>query len=210
VSEKELRVSDLGLQSYEPIYERMLEFTDNRNAETPDELWLLEHKPVYTLGKNGKEHHILNPGNIPVVKVDRGGQVTYHGPGQLIAYLLLDTRRAKLGVRQIVTAMENAIIQLLDHYSIKAFAKPDAPGVYVQEKKIAALGLRIRKGCSYHGLSLNLDMDKTPFDGINPCGFEGLQVAQLKDYLERLNVKDIKDILIQSLAEELSYRVSKI
>lgn len=200
----EIIIRDLGLQNYAPVYQQMRRFTDERTEQTPDEIWLLEHQPVYTLGKNAKKHHLLHPSNIPVVQVDRGGQVTYHGPGQLIAYLLLDVRRAKLGVRQLVTAMENALIDLLDGYSINAHAKADAPGVYVGDKKIAALGLRIRKGCSYHGLSLNLNMDTRPFNGINPCGYEGLEVAQLSDFLADINLDQIKKNLLQNLKKQLA------
>lgn len=199
----DLGVKDLGLQDYEPVYQQMLEFTDGRDENTPDEIWLLEHNPVFTLGKNAKAHHVINPGNIPVVHVDRGGQVTYHGPGQLIAYLLLNIKKRKLGVRQVVTAMETALINLLKEYDIEAHAKPDAPGVYVGEKKIAALGLRIRKGCSYHGLSLNLDMDIAPFSGINPCGYEGLEVAQLSEYLAQINYSKIKKDLLRHLTAQL-------
>jgi len=202
-----VRVRDLGLQEYEPIYQQMLAFTEQRNESTPDEIWLLEHEPVYTLGKNAKAHHVLNPGSIPLVQVDRGGQVTYHGPGQLIAYLLMDIRRRNFGVRQVVTAMQNTLINLLAEYSIDAYAKPDAPGVYVGEKKIAALGLRIRKGCSYHGLSFNLNMDVTPFDGINPCGYEGLQVAQLADFSVNINPVNIKNDLLRHLTQQLGYKI---
>ena len=212
VRAEELAVKDLGLQDYEPVYQQMCDFTDARDKNTPDEIWLLEHKPVYTLGKNSKAHHVINSGNIPVVQVDRGGQVTYHGPGQLIAYLLLDVRRRNFGVRQVVTAMETALINLLAEYGINAYAKPDAPGVYVDasvdnkgtEKKIAALGLRIRKGCSYHGLSLNIDMDTVPFNGINPCGYEGLEVAQLSNFLTDINIDNIKKDLLRHLFEQLT------
>lgn len=204
----EIMVRDFGLQPYEPIYQKMLRFTDERTEKTPDEIWLLEHEPVYTLGKNGKKHHILNSGAIPIVQVDRGGQVTYHGPGQLIAYLLLDIRRRSLGVRQVVSAMENALIQLLETYSIDAYAKPNAPGVYVEDKKIAALGLRIRKGCSYHGLSLNVSMDTTPFNGINPCGYEGLEVAQLSDFSSQIDTDKIKQALIERLKLTLEQKLS--
>lgn len=206
--QSELHVQDLGLQDYEPVYQQMLDFTEQRNENTPDEIWLLEHNPVYTLGKNGKAHHVREPGSIPLVQVDRGGQVTYHGPGQLVAYLLLDIRRRKLGVRQIVSAMENALINLLADYSITGYAKPEAPGVYVDEKKIAALGLRIRKGCSYHGLSINLDMDTSPFNGINPCGYEGLEIAQLSDYSIQINPDTIKNTLLKHLVQQLDYRLA--
>ena len=203
VGQRDLVVKDLGVQDYQPVYQKMLDFTDGRDVNTTDEIWLLEHNPVYTLGKNGKAHHVLNPGKVPVIQVDRGGQVTYHGPGQLIAYLLLDIRRCHFGVRQVVTAMETALINLLAEYSIDAYAKPDAPGVYVADKKIAALGLRIRKGCSYHGLSLNIDMDTEPFNGINPCGYEGLEVAQLSDFLTGIDTDNIKKDLLRHLTAQL-------
>lgn len=183
-----VRIKPLGRQPYEPIWHAMQAFTDARTDATPDELWLLEHEPVYTLGQAGKPEHILGATDIPLVKIDRGGQVTYHGPGQLIAYTLLDLRRRKLGVRELVRKLENSVIDLLADYDIAAYGKVDAPGVYVRmpetgiEAKIAALGLRIRNGCAFHGLSLNVDMDLTPFSGINPCGYAGLQVAQLCDF----------------------------
>lgn len=161
----------------------MKSFTLARTAETPDELWLLQHRPVFTLGQAGKAEHILDPHTIPVQKIDRGGQVTYHGPGQLMIYTLIDTKRRKFGIRQLVDAIEQSIINMLSSYSIEAKAKPGAPGVYVNDEKIAALGLRIKKGCSYHGLSLNIDMDLTPFTYINPCGYPDLKVTQLKDLL---------------------------
>jgi lipoyl(octanoyl) transferase len=156
-------------------------FTDNRQNETPDELWALEHPPVFTQGQAGKAEHLLTPGNIPVVQTDRGGQVTYHGPGQLVIYLLIDLKRRKLGVRQVVTLIENAIIEILaDEFGLQAQADPKAPGVYVDGRKIAALGLRVRKGCTFHGLSLNIDCDLEPFSRINPCGYEGLAVTSLQ------------------------------
>lgn len=173
-------VRHLGLTEYLPAFQAMQRFTESRTAETPDEIWLLEHRPVFTQGMNGKAEHLLAPGGIPVVQVDRGGQVTYHGPGQLVVYLLLDLRRRKLGVRHVVTAMEQAVIALLAGYGIAAEARQDAPGVYVEGNKIASLGLRVRRGCSYHGLSLNVDMDLEPFSRINPCGYQGLAVTQLR------------------------------
>ncbi len=170
---------ELGLVGYEPTLEAMQQFTDNRNADSPDELWLLQHPRVFTQGQAGKAEHVLAPGDIPVIQVDRGGQVTYHGPGQWVLYLLVDIRRHKLGVRDLVDLIEQSIVQLLAEYGIDAAAKPGAPGVYVAGEKIAALGLRIRRGCSYHGLSLNVDMDLEPFSRINPCGYEGLQVTSM-------------------------------
>lgn len=176
----------LGLVDYIPTWQAMQEFTAARNESTPDELWLLEHPPVYTQGQAGKPEHVLNPGDIPIVQIDRGGQVTYHGPGQLVAYLLLDLKRHKLGVREMVRKIEQSVIDLLAEYGIEAYGKVDAPGVYVLrdgvEAKIAALGLRIRNGCSYHGLSLNVNMDLEPFARINPCGYAGLNVTQLADF----------------------------
>lgn len=169
-------VRSLGKQPYLPTWQRMQSFTDERNENTADEIWLLEHPPVFTQGQAGKEEHILLPGDIPVVEVDRGGQVTYHGPGQLMLYSLINIKRAKLGVRHLVSALENCVVSLLNDYSIKAYAKPDAPGVYVDHKKVCSVGLRIRKGCSFHGLALNVNMDLAPFQRINPCGYAGLEM----------------------------------
>jgi lipoyl(octanoyl) transferase len=157
----------------------MQAFTEQRNDATRDEIWLLEHPPVFTLGMNGKAEHVLAAGDIPVVNIDRGGQVTYHGPGQLVVYPLLDLRRLKLGVRDLVIALENAIVATVAHWGIKAIGKRDAPGVYVDGKKLASIGLRIKRGCSYHGLALNVAMDLSPFKRINPCGYQGLEVTQL-------------------------------
>lgn len=199
----DVRVQSLGLQHYELLYRQMLAFTEQRDENTADEIWLLEHHPVYTLGKNAKPHHVLNVGDIPLVQVDRGGQVTYHGPGQLIAYLLVDVRRRNLGVRRLVSIMENSLVNLLAEYGVDAYAKSDAPGVYVEGKKIAALGLRIRKGCSYHGLSFNLDMDTRPFNGINPCGYEGLEITQLSDFVVTINPSQIKSDLTKHLLRQL-------
>lgn len=170
---------DLGLQDYASVWRRMRSFTDNRDADTVDQLWMVEHPAVFTLGQNGKPEHILNPGDISIVTTDRGGQVTYHGPGQQLMYVLLDLRRRKLGVRALVTLLERSVIELLAGYGVAAEARADAPGVYVEGAKVAALGLRVRKGCSYHGVSLNVDMDLTPFGRINPCGFSNLPVTQL-------------------------------
>jgi lipoyl(octanoyl) transferase len=169
-------VRTLGQQEYMPIWQRMQAFTDSRSAETPDEIWLTEHAPVFTQGQAGKAEHILNPENIPVVEVDRGGQVTYHGPGQLMMYILLDIRRAKWGVRDLVSALEACIVATMKEYGTVAYAKKDAPGVYVDEKKICSVGLRIRKGASFHGLAFNVNMDLSPFQRINPCGYAGLEM----------------------------------
>ena len=164
----------------------MQAFTDTRTPETPDEIWLTEHEPVYTLGLAGRAEHILRANSIPVLKVDRGGQVTYHGPGQLVVYLLIDLKRLRLGVRALVEAIESAVIKLLDSYGIEAHGRRDAPGVYVRrhgrEAKLAALGLKVRNGYTYHGFALNLDMDLSPFDDIDPCGYRGLAVTQLRDF----------------------------
>jgi len=177
----QILLKNLGLQDYTPIWQQMQQFTATRTSETVDEIWIVEHPPVYTLGLNGKPEHLLNPGQIPVVETDRGGQVTYHGPGQLIVYLLVDVKRLKLGPRQLVAVLENAMINTLAQYGIGSQAKAKAPGVYIDDKKIGSVGLRIKKGCSYHGLSLNNQMDLSPFQGINPCGYAGLEVTQLAD-----------------------------
>ena len=169
----------LGRAEYAPTWRAMQGFTDERDAMTPDEVWFLEHAPVFTQGLNGKREHLLAPGDIPVVGIDRGGQVTYHGPGQLVVYPLIDLRRRGIGVRQLVVALENAVISLAAAHGISAAGRRDAPGVYVEGRKLASLGLRIRRGCSYHGLALNVDMDLEPFDRINPCGMAGLEMTQL-------------------------------
>ena len=169
-------VRQLGRQPYAPIFEAMKRFTDERDQNTPDEIWLVEHDAVFTQGQAGKAEHILMPGDIPVVQVDRGGQVTYHGPGQQVIYLMLNIKRRKLGVRHLVTAMEEAVVGLLAKYDVRAYPKPDAPGVYVDEKKVCSLGLRIRNGCSFHGLALNVNMDLSPFQRINPCGYAGMKM----------------------------------
>jgi lipoyl(octanoyl) transferase len=196
-----LRQIDTG--DYQAIWHAMQNFTDHRDDQTPDELWLVEHDPVFTQGQAGKEEHLLNTGDIPVVKVDRGGQVTYHGPGQLVIYLLLNLRRRKLGVRDLVTKIEQAIVDLLAQYDIKAYAKPDAPGVYVDDKKIASLGLRVRKGCSFHGLALNIDMDLEPFLRINPCGYAGLEMLQTSNIGGPKTVAEASEALGQLLASSL-------
>ena len=194
----------MGLRDYETVWREMQHFTDTRSADTPDEIWLLEHPPVFTLGLNGKCEHILDPGEIPVVKCDRGGQVTYHGPGQLIAYLLLDMRRHQLGVKALVSKIEQAVIDLLAEYHIHGQRRDGAPGIYVDGAKIAALGLRIRKGCSYHGLSLNVDMDLAPFSRINPCGFEGLVTDQLRHHNPELDLHAVEASLIKQLRHQLT------
>ena len=176
-----LIIRDLGVVDYTETWQRMQQFTDNRDESTVDEIWLLEHPPVFTQGQAGKEEHLLFPGDIPVVKVDRGGQVTYHGPGQLVAYVLLDIKRRKIGVRELVTMIEQVIVGALAAHAVNAYARPDAPGVYVNEAKVASLGLRVRKGCTFHGLALNVAMDLSPFSRINPCGYAGMRMVQSSD-----------------------------
>jgi lipoyl(octanoyl) transferase len=183
VSAPQLR--QLGLQDYLPVWEAMQAFTRDRGPATADELWLLQHRPVFTQGQAGKAEHILDPHGVPVVQSDRGGQVTYHGPGQLVVYFLLDVRQRGIGVRELVDLIEQSILELLQSYGIAGELRRTAPGVYVHGRKIAALGLRIRRGCSLHGLSLNIDMDLAPFGWINPCGYQGLEATQLVDLLHR-------------------------
>ena len=181
----------------------MRAFTNLRNAKTTDELWVLEHPSVYTLGQAGKREHILNSADIPVVESDRGGQVTYHGPGQVIVYTLVDLRRANLGIRDLVVRLENAVVDTLNQFSITALGRRDAPGVYVGDAKIAALGLRVRRGCAYHGLSLNMDVDLAPFRGINPCGYKGLQVTSMLDLGVTHSKNEVVECLLQSLISHL-------
>jgi len=205
-----LLLKRLGLCAYEPVWRRMQAFTDRRGPETRDEVWVLEHEPVFTLGQAAKREHLLNPGDIPIIQVDRGGQVTYHGPGQLVAYLLVDLRRARLGVRQMVTLIEQSLIALLGDYGIEARAKPEAPGVYVGESKIASLGLRVRRGCTFHGLSLNVDMDLEPFSRINPCGYPGLNVTQLADLGGPGDLNRVAGALIGHINQRLGYTLIEI
>jgi len=195
----------LGLQPYLPTWEAMRALTERRNAQTPDEIWLLEHPPVFTQGLNGKPEHLLAPDPIPVVPVDRGGQVTYHGPGQAVLYPLVDLRRCRIGVRQMVSAMEAAVIGLLAEHGVTATADANAPGVYVEGAKVASLGLRVRRGCCYHGLSLNVDMDLAPFRRINPCGYAGLPVTQLSDLGIALSPDEAGIRVARLLAERLGY-----
>jgi lipoyl(octanoyl) transferase len=184
----------------------MTDFTNQRTAETQDQFWLVEHPPVFTQGQAGKAEHLLFPGEIPVVQTDRGGQVTYHGPGQLVAYPLLDLKRLKIGVRELVTHIEETIIATLAYYQIASAAKPDAPGVYVDGKKIASLGLRVRRGCSFHGLALNVDMNLSPFLQINPCGYEGLAMTQIKDLIPTPpSLDQVKQQLVREFARKLGY-----
>lgn len=198
-------VRHLGEVDYIKTWQKMQDFTDSRDKDTADELWFLQHPPVYTLGKNGKPEHILSAQDIPVINADRGGQVTYHGPGQIVVYTLLDLNRLKLGVRELVTIIEQSIVDLLAGYDVESCARREAPGVYVNNAKIAALGLRVRKGCSFHGLALNVDMDLEPFSRINPCGYEGLEVTQLKNFIKDVEIKDVVDGLQQQLLKNLRY-----
>ena len=193
----------LGRADYEPTWREMQSFTDTRSATTPDEIWFLEHPPVFTLGMNAAAEHVLGAGDIPVVQIDRGGQVTYHGPGQLIVYPLLDVRRAGLGVRQLVMALENAIIDVLASWNITALARRDAPGVYVNGRKVASIGLRIRRGSSYHGLAFNVAMDLEPFQRINPCGYRGLEVTDLRSLGVDASVQEVADALSPRLLASL-------
>ena len=198
-----LRVRELGVQDYTRVWQAMQQFTDQRDAGYCDELWLLEHHSVFTQGQAGKEEHLLFPGDIPVVKVDRGGQVTYHGPGQLVVYVLLDLKRRNMGVRALVTLLEQVLIQLLAPYGITAYAKADAPGVYVNDGKIASLGLRVRKGCTFHGLALNVNMDLSPFARINPCGYAGMQMIQCKDLGGPQSIAEAKQRIVQCFQQAL-------
>jgi lipoyl(octanoyl) transferase len=193
----------LGRVEYEPTWRAMQSFTDRRTPQTPDEIWSLEHPPVFTLGMNAAPEHLLAPGDIPVVQIDRGGQVTYHGPGQLVVYPLIDVRRAGLGVRQLVMSLENAIIDLLASWNITALARRDAPGVYVDGRKVASIGLRIRRGSSYHGLAFNVAMDLEPFSRINPCGYRGLEVIDLRSLGVNASVQEVADALSPRLLASL-------
>ncbi|PLR38778.1 octanoyltransferase [Chimaeribacter californicus] len=195
-----LIVRQLGLQPYLLVSGAMHTFTDRRTGDSADEVWLVEHHPVFTQGQAGKAEHVLMPGDIPVIQSDRGGQVTYHGPGQQVMYVLLDIKRNKMGVRQLVTAIEETVVQTLAHFGVAAHARPDAPGVYVGEQKICSLGLRIRKGCSFHGLALNIAMDLAPFLRINPCGYAGMQMTQLSTLCPGVSVADVQPVLLKTFA----------
>ena len=196
-------IRNLGLQDYDTTWQEMQRLTQERNTDTADELWIVEHFPVYTLGLNGKREHLLNTGNIPVINSDRGGQVTYHGPGQLVIYALLDIKRLNLGVRQLVTILEQAMISALAQLGIIAVSRADAPGVYVNDKKIGSIGLRIKRNCSYHGLSLNNDMELSPFDHINTCGYSELKVTQLSDLDVTISTNQLASSVIQAITTAL-------
>lgn len=197
MSQDTILIRNLGLQPYVPVSQEMHDFTDRRDDDTPDEIWLVEHPPVFTQGQAGKAEHVLAAGDIPVIQSDRGGQVTYHGPGQQVMYVLINLKRRKIGVRELVTLLENTVINTLAQLDIVANARPDAPGVYVDGKKICSLGLRIRKGCSFHGLALNIDMDLAPFMRINPCGYAGMEMTQVSKLVENASMDKIRTILIQ-------------
>ncbi len=200
----------LGARPYEPTWRAMQAFTDARGPDTPDEIWFLEHPPVFTLGMNGNRAHVLAPGNIPVVQIDRGGQVTYHGPGQLVVYPLLDLRRLDLGVRELVTGLESAVIRTVASWGVTAAARRDAPGVYVAGRKLASLGLRIRRGSSYHGLALNVAMDLEPFRRINPCGFSNLEVTDLATLGGSPDVREVARRLAPELLMALGCDTSAV
>lgn len=203
MSQETILIRQLGLKPYEPVSQAMHDFTDTRDETTPDEIWLVEHQSVFTQGQAGKAEHLLVPGDIPVIQSDRGGQVTYHGPGQQVMYVLLNLRRRKLGVRELVTILEQTVVNTLADIGIEAYPRADAPGVYVEGRKICSLGLRIRKGCSFHGLALNIDMDLSPFLRINPCGYADLEMTQVKDLKSGMTVADIQPRLVSKLIELL-------
>jgi lipoyl(octanoyl) transferase len=198
-----IAIRDFGLTDYEPVWRAMQQFTDERGAETRDEIWFTEHRPVYTLGVNASREHLLAPGDIPVVQIDRGGQVTYHGPGQLMVYPLLDLRRSGLGVRPLVTALEQCVVDLAKEFGIEAASRCDAPGVYVDGVKIASVGLRVRRGASFHGMAVNVDVDLEPFSRINPCGFSNLEVTDLASLGTGLNPSSARDRLLPLLLRQL-------
>ncbi len=198
-----LTIRNLGLQDYDITWQAMQRFTHERTTDTNDELWIVEHPSIYTLGLNGKREHLLTIGNIPVINSDRGGQVTYHGPGQIIIYVLLDIKRLNLGIRQLVNILEQSMISVLAQYDISGLSRIDAPGVYVNDQKIGSIGLRIKKNCSYHGLSLNNNMDLRPFDHINTCGYSGLEVTQLSDLGVTVSSKELADSVTQAITAAL-------
>jgi len=202
-------IKSLGLVEYQPTWDAMKKFTAERNSNTPDEIWLVQHPPTYTQGLAGKPEHLLHSTSIPVVKIDRGGQITYHGPGQIVAYLLLDLRRWKINVRQLVRLMEQAVIDLLGEYGVAAQSREDAPGVYVDGAKVAALGLKIKNGCCYHGLSFNVDMDMTPFANINPCGYAGLRVTQTCELGITVPINELQAELAQNLVRALQQHLER-
>ncbi|KTC95473.1 lipoyltransferase [Legionella feeleii] len=200
-----INIRNLGLQPYLTVWDKMKSFTSMRNESTIDELWLLEHLAVYTQGQAGKAEHILNPNDIPIVQSDRGGQVTYHGPGQLVAYVLMDIRRRHLGIRTLVSQLEQVLINLLANYQIPGSIRCGAPGVYVEDKKIASIGLRVKNGCTYHGISLNVAMDLAPFQSINPCGFAKLKMAQISDYVPDVSVAGASKLFTEAFLTQFEH-----
>ncbi|MBN1378283.1 MAG: lipoyl(octanoyl) transferase LipB [Gammaproteobacteria bacterium] len=207
---EKLIVREMGRREYVPVWREMQAFTTTRSHATIDELWFVEHPPVYTLGVGGKEQHLLDPHNIPVIRSNRGGQVTYHGPGQIIAYTLFDMHRKKMGIRALISFLENAVIELLGQFKIQACARKEAPGVYIGDSKIAALGLRVSRGYSYHGLALNVGMDLTPFEWINPCGYQGLKITQLRNLGIEESIVNIKKRLKNIIISRGGYTLHEV
>ena len=208
MTHKKLMVRRLGTVPYESVWRAMSNFTDSRDDATQDELWLLEHPPVFTLGQTGRMEHVLDPGDIPIVQADRGGQVTYHGPGQIVAYPLLDLRRLGTGIRKLVDGLEQVVIDVLAGYGIEGARLDGAPGIYVEGRKIAALGLRVRRGCTFHGLAFNINMNLTPFSRINPCGYEGLQVTQVSDLGGPQTLSLVEDDLVAIFVNYFGYTLA--
>lgn len=200
-----LIIRNYNICDYQQSYNAMVTMTKHRDKKKLDEVWLLQHQPVYTLGLNGKLKHIFGATDIPVVQTDRGGQVTYHGPGQLVVYLLIDLRRKAIGIKDFIDKLEQSVINMLDHYAILAERKKGAPGVYIDGKKIAALGIRVSKGCSYHGLAINIDMDLSPYANINPCGYSDLQIIQMKNFGIDDNLQQVGEVLLVQLLQQLGY-----
>lgn len=205
MQQNQLIIRQLGQQPYSDTLTAMREFTYQRTRDTSDEIWLVEHPAVYTQGKIGKPEHLLAQTAIPVVQSDRGGQITYHGPGQQIMYVLIDLHRKKVNVRELVSGLEQSVINTLNHFNISSYARKDAPGVYVEQQKICSLGLRIHKGCSFHGLALNINMDLSPFESINPCGYAGLTMTQIRHFVPEITVETVQPILIKQFSELLNY-----
>ena len=199
-----MKIRRLGIQNYNDVWLQMKEFTHQRKAQTQDELWLLEHLPVYTQGQAGKPEHILNPKSIPVVQSDRGGQVTYHGPGQLVAYVLMDIGKKNLGVRSLVSKLEQVLLNVLIQYKIEGTLHCNAPGVYVKEKKIASIGLRVKNGCTYHGIALNVNMDLKPFAGINPCGFVKLEMTQISHFDPTVRLAEVNEHFVHYFLQQFN------
>lgn len=201
-----LTIRNLGRVDYQTTWQQMMTFTDARDAATPDELWLLEHPPVFTQGLAGRAEHVLNPRDIPVIQTDRGGQVTYHGPGQLVAYVLFDLRRLGMGIRHMVRLLETSVVGMLAEYNIAASGRDDAPGVYVNGAKICSIGFRVRRGCSYHGIALNVDMDLEPFSRINPCGFKQLQMTQMRSLVTNTPLVEVPSQLVKHISQNFGYK----